>query len=192
MKKLLGIVVLGLLLGSSVNAKQIYLECKRSVKEKENVTRVSITEYIFDKRKVTLKTVMADSYYEIKQIDGSITKQQQMFFPMTNIDKLPMTKIDEDDTFYYLGGQLFGYQEKTYDEIKTNLNLQRFKGLGEMNPDELWNTTLNPETRNLLQVQYSKDIKKDTSIIHTLMGNDVALRKDFIVSNAINVSNLDV
>ena len=82
--------------------------------------------------------------------------------------------------------------KKVYDEIKSNLNLQRFKGLGEMNPDELWNTTLNPETRNLLQVQYSKDIKKDNDIIHTLMGNDVALRKEFIVSNAINVSNLDV
>ena len=82
--------------------------------------------------------------------------------------------------------------QKTYNEAKSNLNLQRFKGLGEMNPDELWNTTLNPETRNLLRVQYSKDIKKDEKIIHTLMGNDVALRKDFIVSNAINVSNLDI
>ena len=81
---------------------------------------------------------------------------------------------------------------KSYDEIKSNMSIQRFKGLGEMNPDELWNTTLNPETRNLLQVQYSKDVKKDQTIIHTLMGNDVALRKDFIVSNAINVSNLDI
>ncbi len=61
-----------------------------------------------------------------------------------------------------------------------------------MNPDELWNTTLNPETRNLLKVQYSNDIKKDQDIIHTLMGNDVTLRKDFIISNAINVSNLDI
>ena len=61
-----------------------------------------------------------------------------------------------------------------------------------MNPDELWNTTLNPETRNLLQVQYSKDQKKDQNIIHTLMGNDVSLRKEFIVTNAINVSNLDI
>jgi len=82
--------------------------------------------------------------------------------------------------------------QKTYNEVKSNLNLQRFKGLGEMNPDELWNTTLNPETRNLLRVEYSKDVKKDEKIIHTLMGNDVALRKDFIVSNAINVSNLDI
>ena len=43
-------------------------------------------------------------------------------------------------------------------------------------------TTLNPETRNLLQVQYSKDAKKDQTLIHTLMGNDVSLRKDFIIS----------
>ena len=82
--------------------------------------------------------------------------------------------------------------EKQYQEEKSKLNIQRFKGLGEMNPDELWNTTLNPETRNLLKVQYSKDLKKDQILIHTLMGNDVALRKDFIVSNAINVQNLDI
>ena len=72
------------------------------------------------------------------------------------------------------------------------MNIQRFKGLGEMNPEELWSTTLDPVTRNLLQVKYSKDLKKDQSLIHTLMGNDVSLRKDFIVSNAINVRNLDI
>ncbi len=81
---------------------------------------------------------------------------------------------------------------KALDLEKSKMNIQRFKGLGEMNPDELWNTTLDPETRNLLQVQYSKDFKKDQSLIHTLMGNDVALRKDFIVSNAINVRDLDI
>jgi len=75
---------------------------------------------------------------------------------------------------------------------KSKMNIQRFKGLGEMNPEELWSTTLDPETRNLLKVQYSKDFKKDQSLIHTLMGNDVALRKDFIISNAINVQNLDI
>ena len=75
---------------------------------------------------------------------------------------------------------------------KSKMSIQRFKGLGEMNPDELWNTTLNPETRNLLQVQYSKNLQKDQDLIHTLMGNDVTLRKDFIISNAINVQNLDI
>ena len=81
---------------------------------------------------------------------------------------------------------------KTFDEEKSKMSIQRFKGLGEMNPEELWSTTLDPETRNLLQVQYSSDLKKDQHLIHTLMGNDVALRKDFIVSNAINVQNLDI
>ncbi len=85
---------------------------------------------------------------------------------------------------------------KDFDRLmeteKSKLNIQRFKGLGEMNPEELWSTTLNPDTRNLLQVRYSKDLKKDQVLIHTLMGNDVSLRKDFIVSNAINVQNLDV
>ena len=81
---------------------------------------------------------------------------------------------------------------KKIDLEKSKMNIQRFKGLGEMNPEELWSTTLDPETRNLLQVQYSKDMKKDQNLIHTLMGNDVALRKDFIISNSINVQNLDI
>tara|TARA_A100001015_G_scaffold5662_1_gene7133 strand:+ start:1934 stop:3997 length:2064 start_codon:yes stop_codon:yes gene_type:complete len=75
---------------------------------------------------------------------------------------------------------------------KSKMSIQRFKGLGEMNPEELWSTTLNPETRNLLKVQYSKNSKKDQDLIHTLMGSDVTLRKDFIISNAINVQNLDI
>ena len=81
--------------------------------------------------------------------------------------------------------------EKAFQLEKAKLNIQRFKGLGEMNPEELWSTTLNKETRNLLQVQYSKN-KNDQKLIQTLMGNDVASRKDFIVNNAINVVNLDV
>ena len=149
MSKFLSILILSLLLINDVNAKQIYIECKSSVKEKhkENVTRVNITEYIFDKRKVTLKTVMVDGYYEIKQIDGSITKQQQMFFPMTKIDQLPKTKIDEDDTFYYLGGQLFGYQEKTYDEILKN---------NEKNTEKMQYTTLtfNKYTLDIIYTSY--------------------------------------
>ena len=87
-----------------------------------------------------------------------------------------------------------GSQEfkKALESEKAKMNIQRFKGLGEMNPEELWSTTLDPRTRNLLQVKYSNDLKKDQNLIHTLMGNDVALRKDFIISNAINVQNLDI
>ena len=98
-------------------------------------------------------------------------------------------KNSKDIKKYKKGSKEF---EKVYNDEKSKLSIQRFKGLGEMNPEELWSTTLNPETRNLLQVHYSKNVKKDQEIIHTLMGNDVSLRKDFIVSNAINVSNLDI
>jgi DNA gyrase subunit B len=100
-----------------------------------------------------------------------------------------IVKNDKDLKKYKKGSKDF---LKRIEFEKSKMNIQRFKGLGEMNPEELWSTTLNPETRNLLQVQYSKDLKKDQNLIHTLMGNDVALRKDFIVSNAINVQNLDI
>jgi len=82
--------------------------------------------------------------------------------------------------------------EKLIQSEKSKLNIQRFKGLGEMNPEELWSTTLNPDSRSLLRVQYSNNLKKDQDLIKTLMGNDVASRKDFIVDNAINVLNLDI
>jgi DNA gyrase subunit B len=82
------------------------------------------------------------------------------------------------------------------EEEKSKVNIQRFKGLGEMNPEELWNTTLNPEKRILLQVQYSNNTKakskKDQDLIKILMGDEVAPRKDFIINRALEVSNLDI
>jgi len=79
---------------------------------------------------------------------------------------------------------------------KEKMSIQRFKGLGEMNPDELWETTLNPDNRTMLKVQYSKGTKEkskeDQKIIEVLMGDEVAPRKDFITNNALNVINLDI
>jgi len=85
---------------------------------------------------------------------------------------------------------------KFMEEQRQKLSIQRFKGLGEMNPEELWQTTLNPENRTLLKVQYSKGSKEkskdDQKIIDILMGDDVAPRKEFITSNALEVANLDI
>ncbi len=79
---------------------------------------------------------------------------------------------------------------------REKLSIQRFKGLGEMNPEELWQTTLNPENRTMLRVQYTKGTKEkskeDQKMIKILMGDEVAPRKDFITSNALDVANLDI
>ena len=85
---------------------------------------------------------------------------------------------------------------KIIEQEKLKLSIQRFKGLGEMNPEELWQTTLNPDNRNLLKVQYSNGTKErskeDQKIISILMGDEVAPRREFITSNALDVANLDI
>ncbi len=128
----------------------------------------------------------------------------------------PLYKITKGNKNYYIKNDkelenfLINNSEKSKKEIKRNqndfkkfienekskVNIQRFKGLGEMNPEELWETTLNPEKRILLQVKYSNSTKskskKDQDLIQILMGDEVGPRKDFIINGALEVSNLDI
>ncbi len=81
--------------------------------------------------------------------------------------------------------------DAVYDTGRKGLDLQRYKGLGEMNPEQLWETTLDPNIRTLLQVKID-DIAEADEIFSKLMGDVVEPRREFIQDNALNVSNLDV
>ena len=137
--------------------------------------------------------------------DGHIYLAQPPLFKVTKANKSVYIKDEKSLEEYIL--KVAGKVDKKIKkgstaylsfmkEQREKLSIQRFKGLGEMNPEELWQTTLNPENRTMLRVQYTKGTKEkskeDQKIIQVLMGDDVAPRKDFITNNALNVANLDI
>ncbi len=136
---------------------------------------------------------------------GHLFLAQPPLFKITKNNKISYIKDEKDlERFIFDNsnikekkGKLNSKElKKILSEERQKLSIQRFKGLGEMNPEELWETTLNPDNRNLLQVQYSNGTKEkskeDQKIIGILMGDEVAPRREFITSNALDVANLDI
>lgn len=86
---------------------------------------------------------------------------------------------------------IFTLNEMIFNEARRGLSIQRYKGLGEMNPEQLWVTTMNPENRTLLQV-HIEDVEEASDAFEELMGDCVGPRRDFIIRNALSVQELDI
>jgi DNA gyrase subunit B len=122
--------------------------------------------------------------YEYGLLAGSYRKVRELFGKGRAI----VSREEKEVFSSTIGLDLLAFFMET---AKKGLNIQRYKGLGEMNPDQLWETTMNPENRTLLQVKIEDLVEADT-IFTILMGDQVEPRRDFIEQNALNVSNLDV
>jgi DNA gyrase subunit B len=84
-----------------------------------------------------------------------------------------------------------GVVEFLFDQGKRGQSIQRYKGLGEMNPEQLWETTMNPDKRSIISVRLDDGVEAE-EIFTTLMGENVEPRRKFIEDNALSVTNLDV
>jgi DNA gyrase subunit B len=118
---------------------------------------------------------------ELKRL-GSVTKSLQEVY------SLPAKFIKKENQQLVYGPM--DLLQFVIEAGEKGSSLQRYKGLGEMNPDQLWETTLDPEARTLLQVQV-KDVIEADDTFTKLMGDVVEPRREFIQSNALNVENLD-
>jgi DNA gyrase subunit B len=128
----------------------------------------------------------AGNVSELRQIDAGIRALGEPPFLLTTLDKdqKPSGEPSEIPDIESLWSEIVGRARK-------GLGVQRYKGLGEMNPDELWETTMDPETRTLLQVRI-EDALEAEELFSVLMGDQVEPRRAFIESNALNVTNLDI
>jgi DNA gyrase subunit B len=123
--------------------------------------------------------VASVEYRHLYQIRQEI--QEMAPPPYTLVEKGKNVTIDHEEGLLYSLNQLG----------REGLSIQRYKGLGEMNPEQLWETTMNPETRTLLRVKVEDAIEAD-EIFSILMGDEVEQRRQFIEENALYVQRLDI
>ena len=186
-----------------LNTENFVDEKKMEQSLKYLVSRLNSLESEYEKGWVASQTEAKDLIFS--KIVRDVKESFEILFE--DIQNLKYQELDETTTFlqdFYLESSKLTIDEEIFliqgpttlvnkmMEIgRKGLSFQRYKGLGEMNPDQLWETTLDPDYRSLLKVEVL-DAQKASQVFEGLMGDDVEKRKEFIQSNAKNVSNLDI
>jgi len=114
---------------------------------------------------------------------------KKLYQDLVNFQELPLKMIfkGEEETFE----SYHNFAERLVEICKKGIYIQRYKGLGEMNPEQLWETTLDPENRNLVKIDLQEELSANETF-NVLMGEQVKPRRNFIYKNALNVKELDV
>jgi DNA gyrase subunit B len=139
---------------------------------------VATTHGVESERLVGAEFFRSAEYRNLVQLGQLMNQSLETGARVQRYDKAETVNNLREALFWLLG------------EAQKGIHTQRYKGLGEMNPDQLWETTMNPETRRLLQVRIEDAVAADT-IFTTLMGEQVEQRREFIETNALSVANLD-
>lgn len=186
--------------GKILNVEKTSLE--KALKNNEISSLISVLGIGFDKN-INLKNlrydkiiIMTDADVDGAHIRTLILTFFYRYMPMliefghVYIAQPPLYKITKGKNEYYFYNEN-ELKNKINELGNVSLSIQRYKGLGEMNPEQLWNTTMDPMSRTLIQVTM-KDLESAGYIFNTLMGEDVVLRKKFIQDHAHEVTNLDI